>query len=235
MKLYLINGWAMSPTTLHPLASQLQTLGSAQIISYQDYIQPTLAASLKYLQTQIPPQSVVLGWSLGGMLAMQLNHLQPAQAIICLGSNIRFVANQHWPYAMPLQHFKGFYHQQEQRPYLNLLHFLRLCYAGEPQLKTQAQTWLDTSLSPAQLLWGLNLLARLDSHPTLNTNTPQLHLFGKQDALVPTAAFNALQKNWPAITSYSLKGSHAFAISQVSQLMPYIHSFLHSLSHEPLI
>lgn len=231
--LYLLNGWAMSPTALQPLSNTLEKWGiQTEIISLEEYSQPSLSQSLQVLKNRIPPHSSVAGWSLGGMLAQQLALTQPTLHLIGLANNLRFVASADWATAMPPEDFTLFHQQQKQNPARNLKQFIRLCYAGEAQLRTTAQTWLKHNCHSDQLLWGLELLAQLDASACLNLALPQLYLFAEQDALVPYAVSSAMKQRWPQLQVDTVAGSHAFPVSQSVWVAERIHSFLSNHTHD---
>ncbi|MFC6443866.1 alpha/beta fold hydrolase [Paenalcaligenes hermetiae] len=83
--IYLLNGWGMNQHVLTPLQQALE-LPEQQLLCMRDYIAKDLAHSLQHLRARIPPQSIVIGWSLGVMLALQLALSHPLRAVITLGN-----------------------------------------------------------------------------------------------------------------------------------------------------
>ena len=116
ISLVLIHGWGCDQTSWQPLIPELEKMftliaidlpgfGNAPMIG--DY---SLENILSMLIDQIPDGSWVMGWSLGGMLGMQLAHYYPQKisGVITLASNAKFVADADYSDAMPLQVNQGF-------------------------------------------------------------------------------------------------------------------------------
>lgn len=229
--IYLLNGWACNETVLTPLQQQLTANASCSILNLHDYHRPSLAQSLQYLERTIPAQSLVIGWSLGGMLAVQLASQHPLKAIICLGSSPRFVANDTWPDAMPHEQFSLFYQNTLTKPEHNLRHFARLCAQGDTTLRAQSANWIDTNLSHEAQIWGLNLLGSLDNSALLTQlKLPQLHLFADQDALIAASTLEQLTQHSGTISYHRLTAaSHAFPFSHAASVADLIQSFILSI------
>lgn len=227
---YLLNGWGLNESVLRPLQQQLAKYRPCTIINVSDYHQTSLTLSLEKLKEQIPTQSLVIGWSLGGMLAMQLAAMHPLKAVVCLGSNLRFVSSPTWPTAMPQAQFTRFYQNTLTTPNRNLMNFLRLCTQGESQLRPVSNEWIDTQLSHQAQIEGLHWLEGIDNTSLLSDlDTPQLHVFAERDALVPMQAQSLLAQRYPYISSYVLPAaSHAFPFSQSQLVFQLIASFIYS-------
>lgn len=229
--LYILNGWGVNESVLEPLQQHLAELMPCKVINLRDYHQSSLALSLAYLKQNIPKQSLVIGWSLGGMLAIQLAAVHPLKAIVCLGSNPSFVANTTWPTAMSQVQFTRFYQNTLTAPESNLKHFLRLCVHGDKQLRTLSTTWIDTNLSHQAQIWGLDMLQTINNTHLLNQlPTPQLHVFAEHDALVSSQAQELLAYQHPLICSHILpSASHAFPFSHAQAVFQLTQSFIMSL------
>lgn len=139
-----------------------------------------------------------IGWSLGGLLASRLAALPDAHtvALITMGTNLRFVADEQWPDAMPQVDFEGFMQAWQRRPQDTLRHFARMAIQGSSNpcaLRLAATEWVDMALpievGQRQLEW----LASTDLSPYwLNNQYPCQHLFARHDGLVPCAAADAV-------------------------------------------
>ena len=70
--------------------------------SWQVFVEQTAA--------QLPNHCILLGWSLGGMLASQIAAAAPdkVDALITIASNPCFVANEQWPHAMSAEVYDQF-------------------------------------------------------------------------------------------------------------------------------
>lgn len=224
--IYLLNGWAMSATAVQPLVNALAPLGTVTVLSLPDYIQDSVAASLAYLKRIIPPQTHLIGWSLGGMLALQLATQSDYRAITCLGANLCFVSKPSWPWAMSQADFELFYKRQFTQPDRNLKRFEHLCWQDPKLISRPALSLVDPTYRPQHLMWGLDALAQLNNHYAVDqVHTPQLHLFATHDALVPIQSHYQFQLRWPHILSELVPGSHAFPVQHPQKVARIIQSF----------
>lgn len=227
--LYLLNGWAVNESVLKPLQQQLSEIMPCQVISFSQYHHASLESSLSYLKQTIPEHSVVVGWSLGGMLAVQLAAIFPLKALACLGSNPRFVANGIWPMAMDSDVFAHFYQNTVLETERNLVNFWRLCIQGDRSLRRlSVRSCLDIAPGHKALLEGLDRLSELDNTALISQlSLPQLHLFAEQDALVPSQAHTLFAQKYPHLDSYLLPNmSHAFPLSHAQMIAQLIRTFL---------
>lgn len=225
---YLLNGWAMSAAAMAPLAEALTPLGQVTVLSLSDYMQASVEQSLAHLTRLIPPQTHLVGWSLGGMLATQLATRGNYLSVTRLGANLRFVASPTWPWAMSQNEFNAFYERQMAFPTRNLKQFERLCWQGASHSEKATHTLVDLNADAQHLRWGLDSLAQLDNTQALNQTTiPQLHVFATHDALVPVAVHSHIQNYWPHIHSVQVAGCHAFPVQSPHAVARVIYSFLH--------
>lgn len=228
----LLSGWALAPHTLQPLREALQQL----LPNVNVDIQPLPAVQLSSLETdlsslaqQLKP-GVLVGWSLGGMLAVQLNRRFPEHfpRVATLASNACFVERRDWPGAMPTGTFKAFYQSYRDDPEKALQRFALLVTQGSPQARQLARELQWDSLSAEQRLHGLAILGMLDNRVALRSPLqPMLHCFGARDALVPVAAAEAIAALHPASRiAISYEASHALPLEQPQWLAAEIAGWL---------
>lgn len=152
------------------------------------------ARLLDDLYRSLPDNCVLLGWSLGGMLATELA-ARPGQSKIrglaTIASNACFTARNDWRCAMSPDTFAQFLRGHQAAPEKNWQSFCGLSVLGDSQRRPLLKTL--RALAPAEIGpdwgWALQRLAQQDNRHLLETlKLPQLHLFGDGDALVPVAA-----------------------------------------------
>src|SRR5690606_11195893 len=106
--LCFIHGWAFDSRVLENLASQF-TSTKVQLIDLPGYgkkqsaNQPTdIDAVAEAVLPEIPANSVLIGWSLGGMIAIRIAHKIPdaIRAVILLASTPCFVKKNDWPFGV---------------------------------------------------------------------------------------------------------------------------------------
>ena len=225
--IYLLNGWGMNQHVLAPLQQALK-IPEQQLLCMRDYIAKDLAHSLQHLRARIPAQAIVIGWSLGGMLALQLALSHPLRAVITLGSNRQFIAQPDWPEAMPLATFRAFSSSLLSQPERTLHHFLRLCTQGDRALRQLGTQWIDTQLTIQDLQVGLDYLAQINNATPLRATHPlQLHFYATQDALVPISSMQSLKQHYPHHTYHSVPAGHAMVYSHAQTLAASITQWIH--------
>ncbi len=203
--LVLLHGWGGDSRTWEPLLPFLRQYSDVIALDLPGFgdspargdfeLETVLAA----LESSLPPRSVLVGWSLGGMLAVALAARRPERVtrVITLASNARFVADNQWPEAMASavnRQFQSGFHRDAQA---GLRRFTGLLASGDQHerelLKTLRRRQPETeAINEA---WGqaLQLLSTLDNQDALKQlRQPGLHVYAEHDALVPLAAAGAL-------------------------------------------
>ena len=154
-------------------------------------------ALIPALEAVLEPPARWIGWSLGGLLALQLAGRRPDwfDRVGLLGCNPCFVQRPDWPGVTP-QVFEGFAAGLAHAPEVTWQRFLGLVARGGNQrevlrgLRRAAGEDMPRSDALAQ---GLELLAQTDARPTAAALAVPVHwLLGSADALVPAAVADAL-------------------------------------------
>jgi pimeloyl-[acyl-carrier protein] methyl ester esterase len=189
---------------------------------------------LAQLAEQIPAQSTVVGWSLGGLLAIALASRYPdkVKKLGLIASSPCFMAKENWPgmESRVMQQFAG---QLQQDLALTVERFLAIQAMGSStarqDIKLLKQAVLSLPLPCALALQGgLELLATLDLRQEFAAlPQPVFSILGRLDSLVPVAIAPLLQKLQPGIQIEILqKSSHAPFISHqqefISLLQPHL-------------
>ncbi|MAE22854.1 MAG: transporter, partial [Pseudomonas sp.] len=103
--LILLPGWGLDGALLQPLAKALGGDMQVQVSALPRLSSAAAADWLDELDTRLPHDCWLAGWSLGGMLAAALaaRRGERCRGLITLVSNACFVASAAWPTAMPAQ------------------------------------------------------------------------------------------------------------------------------------
>ncbi len=230
----LLPGWGLAAHSMQPLrAALLELLPEVNV-----HIQPLPAIQLSSLETdlsslaqQLKP-GVLVGWSLGGMLAVQLNRRFPEHfpRVATLASNACFVERRDWPAAMPTDTYKAFYQSYRDDPEKALKRFALLITQGSPQARQLTRDLQWDGLTAEQRLHGLAVLGMLDNRVALRSPLqPMLHCFAAQDALVPVAAAEAIGAlHASSRIAISYQASHALPLEQPQWLAAEIAGWLES-------
>ena len=198
-EIVLLHGWGMSSVVWRDFIPLLQAhfhVITVDLPGYDDTFyegEYDLPVLLKQYAEVIPDKAIVLGYSLGGMLALRLAKTFPNKtaAVITVGANFQFVADEKWPEAMDEQVYDGFYQRVNSAPQKALKTFMGLQVKGasdeRKMLKMLRAIDNDTEVSERALIKSLDFLAGIDNK-NLEINIPALCFFGENDNLVPVSA-----------------------------------------------
>lgn len=198
------------------------------------------------LAALLPETAVWLGWSLGGMLAVELAVRYPGRclALVTVASNARFVAAEGWPQAMSTATFEAFRAGFQSEPIAAWRRFLALCThnsaapalaasgsggrAALHKLRTlQPRPRLSSGRLDAPLLRGLDWLASLDTRPALaRLSCPVLHLLAKGDAMVPVEVAADLAQLSGSARVVVLDGGHALHVTAGAAVLEQVRALL---------
>lgn len=205
--LVLLHGWGLGPRVwtglrealppdLAVLAPELPGHGATprapgtDIAAWSDALLPTL-----------PERTVLCGWSLGGLIALDLAHRYPAKVerLVLIGSSPCFVArtgegDAAWPHGLDADTVAGFIASFATDPATTLRRFIALQALGDARRRVVG-AGLDTALAAVggdrakDLADGLRLLADTDLRPVVRDIRQPVHIIhGEGDALMPVAA-----------------------------------------------
>lgn len=221
-ELTLIHGWGMHGSVWDAVMPGLLKRFQVTVVDLPGMGRsplPNRQYDLDLLVEQVlqvaPKNSLWLGWSLGGMVAMRAATVAADRIshLITTATSPKFVSDEHWAEALAPSVLQQFMARFEEDAEGTLIRFLTLQAKGGERFK-QDVTELRESLYlhglPAQraLRSGLDILLTTDLRAELQQlSQPSLHLFGANDLLVPatvTAAITALQ---PQATTQVLAGT----------------------------
>lgn len=239
ISLVLIHGWGCDQSSWQPLIPELEKLftitaidlpgfGNAPMIC--DY---SLENILSILIDQIPDNSWVMGWSLGGMLAIQLAHHYPQKisGVVSLAANVKFVADDNYIDAIPLQVNQDFNQSFVNNPAATLKLFSGLLAQGaedERSLLKQFRKLLQPERVNSNWYDALLLLSKIDNRQIITElKQPCLHIFVESDSLVPVSAASCL-KQFNSLHQVEIisRSSHALHWCQSEQLLSLIRKYI---------
>ena len=242
-ELVLLHGWGMSSRVWSEWLPVLRRHCNITVIDLPGYggseamDGATLDDLLSVYVEGLPTKAVYVGYSLGGMLALQIAHRYPERvsAVVTLASNLCFVANEHWPLAMDPTTFNDFYQTAKQQPAQALKKFTGLQLHGLEnnkqllktlRLRTTTVTTTET-LSGGSLVEPLQLLSTIDNRSALaGLTVPALFLLGSKDVLVPVAVTDKIQSFNKAEVVVIADAPHALFLSHPQPCWQSIERFL---------
>lgn len=241
--LALVHGWGMNARVFDALAAALADGFDVRALELPGHggrtglPDDTLAAWADDLAQRLPPASVVLGWSLGGQVAMRaaLDHPDKIARLVLLTSTPRFVATADWPHGMAAADLDVFGAALLADPRGTLGRFLALQTRGAPDQKTLLQA-LRRALAeapepaPAALAAGLAMLRSTDLRAEARRiEQPALVIHGALDTLTPAGAGRWLAAHLPHARALALpRAAHAPHLSHTDAVAAGIHDFCHA-------
>lgn len=196
--LVLLHGWGLNAEVWRGILTRLRPHFRLHLVDLPGYGRSrdipafTLPALCEALLPRLPEGSLVLGWSLGGLVATQLALQAPQrlQGLITVAASPCFAAQENWPGIRPSV-LTGFKHQLSQHFEKTVERFMALQTLGTPSARQDAvalrEAVLTQPLPEVRVLnAGLSLLQNTDFRPRLaEISVPSLRIYGALDALVP--------------------------------------------------
>ncbi|MDR0703237.1 MAG: alpha/beta fold hydrolase [Azoarcus sp.] len=213
MPLVFLHGWAMTPAIWQPMAGALG--GDASDIHIPALPghgvatanpRNSLAAWVEALAPALPRDAVLVGWSLGALLALELARVRPRQVarLALIGSTPRFVASADWPHGLDEKTVSDFIEGYARDPAATLRRFLILQTLGDDardhlfRRLSEAVCAPRDGQTPKALADGLHILAATDLRANLAAiEQPVCLIHGDGDALMPPAAVRWLADTLP--------------------------------------
>ncbi|ODN44018.1 alpha/beta hydrolase [Piscirickettsia litoralis] len=195
----LIHGWGASSWVWQPLIAELSAdfnfypidlpgYGKAQNHSFG-----TIEQVVTSLFNDIPESSLVIGWSLGGLIARQLAMIAPdkVQALITIASPPCFVKSDSWNGLAPEQllAFKQALVENVRRVKQRFC-ALQIQGSKKPSdFGLWSKHFIQDNVSVEALSQGLEVLRTADFRGVeADFEQPQLHLYGDCDRIAPFTA-----------------------------------------------
>ncbi len=229
----LLHGWGLTPQVWAPLQAELGTETFAPEILADEGSLDELAMSLLYA---IPAGSVLVGWSLGAMLAMALAARAPQHIsrLVLFAATPSFVKRKDWQHGLDAETTLAFRENFRKDPQRTLERFIALQALGDNE-RASVSAALRSSIASHEkhasaLAHGLRLLEQTDLRGTLPAVSLRcLLIHGEQDALMPVAATQWLAHRWSSSETFILPGvGHAAFLSQPAAVAARIGQFIHA-------
>lgn len=214
--LVLLHGWAMSSAVfgeaLQNLNNEFSVLapdlpGHGQSTAGKDYSLGSLANDLASWMEGLQLTDVrLLGWSLGGQIALRLASLtkQRLSRLLLVATTPRFVADEEWGNGLAEGQVRIMARGLKRRFARTLEDFFNQQF-GEQEISEVRRQWLSEHLSPMVIppqqeaaLGGLEILRTSDLRMQLaELDMPTLVMHGAEDKIVPSGAGRYLAQALP--------------------------------------
>jgi pimeloyl-[acyl-carrier protein] methyl ester esterase len=232
--LVLLHGWGTNLRVFDPLREALAKHFRVTALDLPGHGRSgwpeaaTEARLLAQLAAQLPRGSTLVGWSLGGQLAMQLagDPALAVQRLVLIASTPRFVRSADWPYGLPEPTVLDFAAQLVRDPSATVASFLALqvrgsAAAGEVLAGLTRALHAQGGAHPDALAFGLRLLRQNDLR-SLARSLPvaALVIAGENDRITPPRAAEALARLLPhAALRLLRRAGHAPFLSHPDEVL----------------
>lgn len=236
--LVLLHGWGVNSAVFGPLAQELSQHYTVLNIDLPGFgNSPICFGGLSQwtdmIAAQLPDNAIVLGWSLGGLVAMDLAIKYPNKVskLITVASSPCFMANenQQWPGIAP-KILEQFLHQLSLHTDKTIERFLAIQAMGSEDARAdikQLKQLLETKpkAHPIALNQGLEMLQDVDLRQQISEiSQPWLRIWGRLDGLVPKRVIELMPDNGD--NEILAKASHAPFISHRHECIQKLYKWL---------
>ena len=232
-----LHGWGTHPVIWEPLLEHYPKATALPLPGYAgSETATTLDGMVEILAMQIPEGSVLVGWSLGGQLAMHVSLRYPAKVsnLVLIGATPCFVNRDDWPHGVAAEVFEQFALSLAADYADTIRRFLALQAQGSGSVR-EVLTALRRRLlaqprPPAGVLEaGLEILQNLDMRGEVRQLAmPVTLIHGTGDKLAPVAAARWMADAIPAASLTEVTGAgHAPFLSHAQGVAEMIRKAVH--------
>lgn len=229
MNLCLIPGWGLGTTPLLTFSQALAAhIAPTRLLPLPGYegrpALPDFFTAAQELGQEVKADSILVGWSLGAMLALAFAAHSPPRALVLISGTASFVRRPHWPHGLEAETLLAFRRDITDTPIPTITQFVRGFNRGDRLSKAifrELTSDLELSASSTVLGQGLDWLGEIDLCPLIHAvRSPTLLIHGENDPLMPLSSAQALAQALPDATLSVLpQRAHApFAIESEEAL-----------------
>jgi pimeloyl-[acyl-carrier protein] methyl ester esterase len=189
--LVLLHGWGFSGAIFDDIISRYKNQYRLSIIDLPGHgksseIDGGLAQWVDEIIKILPQNPILLGWSLGGLLAIDIATKIPLSRLILVATTPKFVQTECWKFGIDADNFRQFSTTLKLDLTQGLKRFASLQVQNKTQLKKLNLTIEQYPASTKALNQGLEILLTTDLRVQLRAlNLPILVILGDKDTLVP--------------------------------------------------
>jgi pimeloyl-[acyl-carrier protein] methyl ester esterase len=242
--LVLLHGWAMHSGIWGPLVGRLAGRFRVHAVDLPGHGHSVLAAPFTLdsacaaVSSSIPVDAhplIVVGWSLGGLVAMRWARQEPARVgrVALVATTPRFAAGADWPHGVPAQTLARFGDELHVAWKITIQRFLALQLQGSEHGRAtlaamRQQVFARGEPSPKALFGALDAIVTTDLRAEVpDIAQPALVIAGGRDTLALPAAARWLGERLPDACFSRIEGAaHVPFLSHPDAFAAALDSFL---------
>lgn len=197
-EIVLLHGWGMNNAVFTPLRDHLSQYRVHYVdlpgFGHSQPVEGDIKDWVNALIANTPDSAIWVGWSLGGLIAMQtaIHYPDKVKGLVTVASSPCFMAREQekWP-GIPPQVLTQFSQSLQQDLPKTIERFLAIQAMGSKTAKEDIKQLRALVLAkplpdPMALIQGLDMLKSVDLRPELHhIKQPWLRIWGRLDGLVP--------------------------------------------------
>jgi len=193
---------------------------------------------LELLANSLPPRCLLVGWSLGGLLAQLFakQYPQRVQGLMLVASTPKFVASNDWPHAMPLSIFQQFAKQYDASPQDTLKQFIALQILHGRSLKKimRELDYASSFQALEKIHWGIEWLLKLDLRKAfVSSGLPIVLFHGENDQVSSIQAAEQTAEIWESTQLCKIsQAGHVPFLSHSEQFIDQLKRMLGQIENE---
>ncbi len=235
--LVVLHGWGMNHYAWQPIRAALTQYYQVTWIDLpghglsHEMPMHSLEQTVELLKPLIPEQALIMGWSLGGMMAQVLAHQLAArvQGVILVTSTPRFVESADWPYGLAESVLQGFADNLQTDYAATVKRFFALQFMGvrnDPQAVNQLRDHILTQPANLQALQvGLEILRSADMRSHM-LKQPNLWILGRLDKLIPVSLEQGLRALDYQHIAVMPKAAHVPFVTHPDEFLSLVNDFI---------
>ncbi|MCZ0756738.1 alpha/beta fold hydrolase [Anoxybacillus sp. J5B_2022] len=187
-------GWGMKGAIFSPLVEALAPT-TCTVVEWEAI--ETVDCFRKRAEQALSAPSLVIGWSLGALVALEMAHALPNRVtgLVLIGGTSRFVTDDGYMSGWHPRIVERMKKQLQRHPEETIASFLASLWAEGENVDISAFVHRDR---PAELVIGLDYLLTADARPWLSQlHMPVLLLHGENDAICPPEAARYIANHIP--------------------------------------
>lgn len=233
----LLHGWGMNSHVWEPILPELEKLARVTCIDLPGHGKNShlplglLESAVDRIADHIQQGAIIMGWSLGGLIAQGLAHALPdkVSGLIQIASTPKFVADAHWRHGLAPDVLANFASNLQTDYQGTVKRFFALQFLG---VKTDSRAVnvlreriMQHPASMQALEDGLNILATAD-FSRMPVRQPTQWILGRLDKLIPASLADALPEMGYKHVSLLNSAAHVPFATHPELFMEHVRAFL---------